>query len=184
LSAYRIDTYPVTNTEYKVFLDETGHELPPHWTSGTYQADQSDQPAINVSWDDAQAYAKWAGKRLPTESEWEKASRGREGQIYPWGNTFWTDFCNSSNNYGGTTPVGLFPGGSSPYGVVDTVGNVFEWRRGPEGPGAESGEKRSMRGGFHGAFGKYLRCAYRGWAPQENKQDHVGFRCAMDVTRR
>ena len=187
LRAYWIDTYPVTNAEYEKFVKATEHPIPPHWTSGSYQKDQADHPVTNVSWDDASAYAAWVGKRLPTEAEWEKAARGTDGRIYPWGDTYWKDLCNGCNDYGGTTPVNRFEG-LSPYGVADMCGNVFDWVSdwyqdgysstvtNPKGP--DTGEVRSMRGGFYGAGQRHLRSAYRGWAPQTNKQDHIGFRCA------
>ncbi|MSS73213.1 MAG: hypothetical protein EXS64_17250 [Candidatus Latescibacteria bacterium] len=78
LNAFWIDKYPVTNAEYKMFIDVTGHRPPPHWSGigGTYQIDQADHPVVNVSWHDANTYAKWVNKRLPTEAEWEKAARG------------------------------------------------------------------------------------------------------------
>jgi formylglycine-generating enzyme required for sulfatase activity len=188
LSSFWMDTYPVTNTEYSRFVVDTGHARPPHWTNGTYQQDQGDHPVANVNWDEAGAYAQWAGKRLPTEAEWEKASRGTDGQVYPWGDVYWKDFCNGRNDFGGTTPVNQFDG-ASPYGVFDMSGNVFEWcldwyeedytssgNTDPRGP--DSGESRVMRGGFYKGNLSDLRCAYRGWAPQGNRQDHIGFRCA------
>ena len=191
LSAFWIDTYPVTNAEYEVFVKETGHSVPPHWTSGSYQRDQANHPVTNINWDEAGEYAAWLGKRLPTEAEREKASRGTEGQVYPWGDTYWKVFCNGCNDYGGTTPVDQFPE-ASPYGTFDMCGNVFEWcsdwyeegyvssgLTNPTGP--ETGEYRSIRGGFYRGSRSDLRCAYRGWAPQQNKQDHIGFRCVKDV---
>ena len=190
MNAYQIDKSPVTNQEYKMFVDVAGHRRPPHWTSGTYQLDQADHPVTNISWPDAKTYCDWVGKRLPTESEWEKASRGTVGQTYPWGDAFRKDNVNSSNDYGGTTPVDQFSGGMSPYGVQDTCGNVMEWcedwyyddyyktapRDNPEGP--PGGQYRSIRGGFYAGNKADVRCAARHWAPEANMQDHIGFRCA------
>jgi formylglycine-generating enzyme required for sulfatase activity len=127
MNAYWIDRYPVTNQEYKMFVDVTGQRRPPHWTSGTYPLEMANHPVTNVSWQDALDYADWVGKRLPFEAEWEKAARGTIGQTYPWGDAFRKDNVNSSNDYGGTTPVDDFPGGQSPYGVMDMCGNVQEW---------------------------------------------------------
>jgi formylglycine-generating enzyme required for sulfatase activity len=190
-SAFWMDTYPVTNAEYEKFVLATGRAIPPHWTSGSYQRDQVNHPVANVSYDDAKAYAEWVEKRLPTESEWEKASRGTDGQVYPWGDTYWKDFCNGRNDFGGTTPVDQFDG-ASPYGVCDMSGNVFEWCQDwyeqdyassgdtdPQGP--DAGDYRVIRGGFYRGSLSDLRCAYRGWAPQANEMDHLGFRCAKDV---
>ena len=127
LDAFWIDRFPVTNKDYKRFVDATGHRRPPHWVTGTYQRQHERHPVTNVSHKDANAYAEWVGKRLPTEAEWEKAARGTIGQTYPWGDAFRKDNVNSSNDYGGTTPVDQFTGGSSPYGVMDMCGNVMEW---------------------------------------------------------
>lgn len=194
LDSFWIDKMPVMNIDYRLFVEATGHRKPPHWTS-FFPEDKWSQPVTNVSYDDAQAYARWAGKRLPTEAEWEKAARGTLGQTYPWGDAFRRDHVNSSNEHGGLTPVDKFPGGASPYGVLDMVGNAMEWcedwyyddyyRRGPdknpEGP--EGGQYRIVRGGFYGGNKADVRCTSRHWAPPENMQDHIGFRCAKTPLR-
>jgi formylglycine-generating enzyme required for sulfatase activity len=82
LNGFLIDKHPVTNQEYKMFVDVAGHRRPPHWASGTYALEQADHPVTNISWPDAKAFCDWVGKRLPTEGEWEKAT---VGQTYPWG---------------------------------------------------------------------------------------------------
>ncbi|MEE2753970.1 MAG: formylglycine-generating enzyme family protein [Candidatus Latescibacterota bacterium] len=192
LNAFQIDKGPVTNQEYKMFVDVTGHRRPPHWASGTYQLDLADHPVTNVSWHDAKAFCDWVAKRLPSEAEWEKSARGTVGQTYPWGDAFRKDNVNSSNDYGGTTPINHFPGGESPYGVADLCGNVMEWcedwyydeyyttapRDNPEGP--PGGQYRTTRGGFYAGNKADVRCAARHWAPEANMQDHIGFRCAKD----
>ncbi|MCZ6634448.1 MAG: SUMF1/EgtB/PvdO family nonheme iron enzyme, partial [bacterium] len=127
LNAYWIDRYPVTNRDYKAFVDATDHRAPPHWKSGNHTSARDLHSVTNTNWEDAIAYARWSGKRLPTEAEWEKAARGTLGQNYPWGDAFRKDNVNSSNDYEGTTPVNQFPGGASPYGVMDMCGNVQEW---------------------------------------------------------
>jgi formylglycine-generating enzyme required for sulfatase activity len=129
LNAYLIDQYPVTNAQYKLFVDITGHRTPPHWSriGGTYEIDQAEHPVVNVSWHDANAYAKWVNKRLPTEAEWEKAARGTKGQLYPWGDAFRKDNINCGNENEGTTSVNAFPLGVSPYGVMDMCGNACEF---------------------------------------------------------
>ena len=190
LNAYWIDRYPVTNQEFKMFVDVTGHRKPPHWTSGTYPLEQARHPVTNVSYQDALVYAEWVGKRLPTEAEWEKSARGTQGQTYPWGDAFRKDNVNSTNDYGGTTPVDEFPGGGSPYGVMDMVGNVVEWCAdwyydeyykvspldNPTGP--EGGQYRVIRGGFYGENRLGVRCSSRHFSPPSTMQDHIGFRNA------
>lgn len=189
LNNYWIDRTPVTNQEYKMFVDVTGHRKPPHWTSGNYPLDQADHPVTNISWHDAEAYAKWVVKRLPTEAEWEKSARGTIGQTYPWGDAFRKDNVNSSNEVGGTSPVKEYMGGASPYGVLDLCGNVQEWcldwyyddyyktapRDNPMGP--QGGQYRVVRGGFYAENKVGVRCASRHYAPPSTMQDHIGFRC-------
>ena len=128
LAAYRIGRTPVTNVQYKLFADATGHEAPRHWLNGQIPKGKENHPVVNVSWHDAQAFCDWAKARLPTETEWEKAARGTDGRIYPWGNEAPdASRCNFNRNVGDTTPVGKYPKGKSPYGVLDLAGNVWEW---------------------------------------------------------
>jgi hypothetical protein len=119
---------PVTNAQYSRFIIETGYPPPKHWHDKRPPENLADHPVVYISWDDAVAYAKWAGARLPTEQEWEKAARGYDGREYPWGE--WAEGrCNSREaSLGETSPVGRFsPDGDSPYGLQDAVGNVWEW---------------------------------------------------------
>jgi iron(II)-dependent oxidoreductase len=175
LDAFYIDKYEVTNFQYKQFMDATGHGAPADWNNEKYN--QPNQPVVGVTWHDAVAYAKWAGKRLPTEAEWEKAARGADGRIYPWGNEWDSSKCNSGvggDGYQYTAPVGSFSDGASPYGVLDMSGNVWEWcadwydnnyysrspQQNPKGP--DSGSSRVLRGGsWFDANHSSLRCAVR-----------------------
>lgn len=124
---YYIDKYPVTNAQYALFVAETGHRAPLNWVKGRIPADLEKHPVTMISWFDAKAYAEWAGKRLPTEAEWEKAARGTDGRRWPWGNQMDSTKLNTYYNIGNTTEVGRFPQGASPYGVMDMAGNVQEW---------------------------------------------------------
>ncbi|HEX6384480.1 MAG TPA: SUMF1/EgtB/PvdO family nonheme iron enzyme [Anaerolineae bacterium] len=129
LDEYWIDKTPVTNAEYSRFVAAAAHKPPQHW-QGQMPSDKiADHPVVYISWRDAKAYADWAGLRLPTEQEWEKAARGADGRQYTWGNEWRDDHCNTSEaGIKTTTPVGRFsPRGDSPYGCVDVAGNVFEW---------------------------------------------------------
>lgn len=127
LPAYRIDKYPVTNAQYARFVAATGHHPPPSWGGGRIPRGQELHPVTLVSWYDAASYAKWAGKRLPTEEEWEKAARGTDGRRWPWGETMDASRLNTYYNVGNTTPVTQYPRGASPYGAMDMAGNVSEW---------------------------------------------------------
>jgi len=124
---YRIDKYPVTNAQYALFVAKTGHRPPLHWKDGYIPEGKKLLPVTMVSWHDAMAYAQWAGKRLPTEAEWEKAARGTDGRRWPWGNQMDTHRLNTYYNVGVASIVTRFENGASPYGVLDMAGNVSEW---------------------------------------------------------
>lgn len=133
LPAFWIDKYEVTNAQYKLFIDDTKRKSPSLFKNRTYPENKADHPVTFVTWLDADAYCRWTGKRLPTDQEWEKAARGTDGRIYPWGNHFDTSYSNSPQHWlalgqdGDTMPVGSFEKGVSPYGAYDMSGNVWEW---------------------------------------------------------
>jgi formylglycine-generating enzyme required for sulfatase activity len=135
VSDYYIMRFPVSNAQYYAFMQATGHRPPLFWPKGEYPSDQGDHPVVGVNLLDAVAFSAWAAAesglplRLPTEPEWEKAGRGGDGRIYPWGNRWESGRCNSSEaRLNGTSAVGRFsPAGDSPYGVADMGGNVQEW---------------------------------------------------------
>ncbi|MBN1954325.1 MAG: SUMF1/EgtB/PvdO family nonheme iron enzyme [Anaerolineae bacterium] len=175
LPEFWIDRTPVTNAEYARFVQDTGHAPPEHWKAKTPPKEIADRPVVNVSWHDAVAYAKWAGKRLPTEEEWEKAARGTDGRVYPWGDEFDNDKCNTrESGIGATTAVGRYsPQGDSPYGCVDMAGNVWEWTASDH----EWGDK-VLRGGSWFDGPDYARAAYRDGIGPGGRNGSLGFRCA------
>lgn len=127
LPAYRIDKYLVTNAQYARFVAATGHRSPLNWKDGRIPDGQALFPVTMVNWYDAAAYAKWAGKRLPSEAEWEKAARGTDGRRWPWGNIMDPNRLNTYYNVGAATRVNAYSNGQSPYGAFDMAGNVSEW---------------------------------------------------------
>ena len=127
LPEYRIDKYLVTNAQYARFLAETGHRPPSTWKDGRIPEGELLYPVTLVNWYDARTYAAWAGKRLPTEAEWEKAARGADGRRWPWGNSMDPKRLNTYYNVGSATNVDTFKNGVSPYGAFDMAGNVSEW---------------------------------------------------------
>ena len=134
LPEFYIGKYPVTNEQYAAFVKATRQAAPQHWKNGQIPAGKENHPVVDVSWKDAVAFCRWlsqaSGKtiRLPTEAEWEKAARGDDGRIYPWGDKPPTkELCNFGGNVGDTTPVGQYPAGASPCGALDMAGNVWEW---------------------------------------------------------
>ena len=192
LPAYYIDRAEVTNAEYLKFVDETHRDdFPQSWVRGKPLAGKENDPVVYVSYEDAEAYAKWAGKRLPTEAEWEKAARGTTGQTYPWGRKFEPAKCNFlSTEHKATLPVGSFPDGASPCGCYDMVGNVAEWTAswfepypGNKTPQPEYGQThRVVRGGaWNDTSMLYGRCASRRPELPEIKNRAIGFRCAKDA---
>lgn len=132
---FQISRVPITNIQYYLFVRDCEYEPPSHWENGLLPREQASHPVVYVTWDDAYAYCQWlsnkTGKqiRLPTEDEWKLAARGsQDTRVYPWGNSFDQLRCNTSElGLGQTTPVGIFPTGASPYGLLDMSGNVWEW---------------------------------------------------------
>ncbi len=197
LDAFYIDRYPVTNAEYHKFVQDTGHPPPEPWArhGGTFPPGRDNHPVAYVCWFDARDYATWARKRLPTEAEWEKAARGSDGRIYPWGDRFNSAYCNTDESeYWDTTPVDAFsPGGDSPYGIADMAGNVWEWvadwyerdyyaqapDRNPAGP--EIGKTKVLRGGAWDFGGREARCSARNHEYPGPRHGLIGFRCAADA---
>ncbi len=195
LDAYYIDKYEVTNEQYKRFVDETGYRKPSCWNDSRFSL--PNQPIVGVNWEDAVAYAKWAGKRLPTEAEWEKAARGTDKRSWPWGNKFDKTKCNvwgsGEDGLRATKPVGTYENGKSPYGCYDMAGNVWEWctdwydqnyyyrssAKNPTGPA--SGQQRIIRGGSFLYFGHYARCAARYRVPWYAQSPQIGFRCVKSA---
>ena len=175
LPTFWIDKKAVTNAEYARFVAEMGHEPPEHWEGKSPPESIADHPVVNVSWHDAVAYANWAGKRLPTEQEWEKAARGTDGREYPWGDKKPTpDLCNFGRNEGDTTPVGKYsPYGDSPYGCVDMAGNVWEWTASDYGS-----QRNVLRGGSWINLSHYAPSSYRDRRSPSITSINRGFRCA------
>ena len=181
LPAFWIDRTPVTNAEYARFVQAAKRKSPRHWKGSTPPQETADHPVTYVSWHDAAAYAEWAGKRLPTEEEWEKAARGTDGRMYPWGDKWQEGLCNTSEaGMGGTTAVGQYsPAGDSPYGCVDIAGNVWEWTNSWH---AEDQVRRVLRGGSWGSGQGSARCADRDWNSPGDSLDNVGFRCVSPIS--
>ena len=192
LKDFYIEKYEITNKEYGIFINKTKYTPPGHWANGAYEAGMETHPLINVTWFDAYAYCKWAGKRLPTEEEWEKAARGPNGNRYPWGN----DFDNKKGNLtkGHTVPVGSMIEDKSFYGIYDMGGNVMEWTASwyKSYPGStfqskDFGQKfRVIKGGYGSVKGHYnlgnlySRPSFRNYFPPDGKGNDVGFRCVKD----
>jgi len=191
---YYIDVHEVTNAQYKVFIDSMKVEAPHRWVNNNYGVGEDGYPVVSVTWDEADAYARFVGKRLPTEAEWEKAARGSDARRFPWGDDFDSDKANNGDRL---MLVMSMPGGVSPYGCYDMAGNAAEWVAGwyeayPRGPNdvlpddvpdrAEvfRKERRVYRGGSWNSFGKFLRCANRESTSPDKEWVYVGFRCVKD----
>ena len=187
LKSFYMDVHEVTNAQYKVFADATARPLPQFWQP---EFDKADEPIVGVSWHDAQAYATWAGKRLPTEAEWEYAARGGEkGGNYPWGNCLDTGSANFKSF--GILQVKSFP--PNGYGLYDMAGNVWEWcsdwysadfyavspAANPAGP--VDGVLKVLRGGAWYCGPDEVRVANRFYASQDARSFNVGFRCVRDA---
>jgi len=235
LSPFWMDRHEVTNAQYEQFVRATGHRQPENpnpavtlWEQGRPVAGSDQHPVVNVSWHDAAAYCRWAGKRLPTEAEWEKAARGADGRLYPWGNEWDFKRANSASYWAGRTiefkdgtewkafwvtgegariskergvkgealtmPVGSFPEGASPYGLLDMAGNASEWVQdwfepyyyskapltNPKGPAGIL--LKVVRGGSWLKPAKSLRTADRDYGYPDDRPSGTGFRCARDAS--
>ncbi len=199
LPDYWIDRYEVTNLQYKAFIDATGHRSPRHFRNRTYPAGKVDHPVTFVSWYDARDYCRWAGKRLPTEQEWEKAARGTDARIYPWGNEFAIERANTPVRWvrlgrqGDTTPIGAFPEGRSPYGLEDMSGNVWEWTSSWYLPHPGNTQPSENYGHIYKVLkgGSWWDCSYykcgisaptfnRSFFNARVRNSSFGFRCAAD----
>jgi formylglycine-generating enzyme required for sulfatase activity len=196
LPDYRMAKTPITHAQYAAFVKASGHPAPYYWVDGKLPEGKEDYPVAYVSWYDALAYCKWLSEkggrtyRLPSEAEWEKAARGTEGRIYPWGDVWDSAFCNSKERRSEeTTPAHAFPEGASPYGILDMAGNVWEWtgslykpypydaRDGREDPQAFG--KRVLRSGAYYSTSRRVRCAYRDSGYTEDSRGSYGFRVVL-----
>jgi formylglycine-generating enzyme required for sulfatase activity len=197
LPEYHIARTPVTNAQYAAFVEATGHKVPKGWVDGKPRDGQEDFPVVYVSWRDAMAYCKWLSEksgqacRLPSEAEWEKAARGTDGEIYPWGNVWDPVRCNSTESGpDDATAVIAYPKGASPYGILDMAGNVWEWtgslyrpypydpNDGREDPNRLDGE-RALRGGAYYSSARRVRCAYRDSGDVDDWRGNYGFRVCV-----
>lgn len=197
ISAFYMDKYEVINAFYKACVD-SGNCQPPVNTSAYDNQSFADYPVVYVNWDMANAYCSWRNARLPTEAEWEKAARGTDGRIYPWGNNSPDSTRANFNNQGGAIRVGNYENGKSPYGIYDMAGNVWEWvsdwfqtnyyatlsnnvsdPQGPDSPDNDTG--RVIRGGAWFNTGKSIRSTLRNYIDPSLAHPFVGFRCARSA---
>lgn len=201
LDEFAIDQVEVTNERYMAFVKSTGHRTPPNpYGPGPLASLTGIErlPVVQTTWYDAKAYCSWAKKRLPTEAEWEKAARGTDGRLYPWGNEAPTptraNFDREWEDEKTLHPVGSLPGGDSPYGVKDMAGNAREWvsdwydaeyykdapQRNPHGPD-KKGVVRSIRGGSWHSPASDITTSARGRGGFALQTHGTGFRCARSV---
>jgi len=223
LDAFYMDKTEVTNAQFEEFILAGGYKTRKYWTKAGWEFIQKerffyssprretyriqtplafggntvstapDHPVIGVSWYEAAAYATWAGKRLPTEAEWEKAARGTKERTYPWGNKMDFSKLRYFPHQEKVKPVGSFPKGASPYGVLDLAGSVWEWcadwydensypqsqKKNPQGPA--TGDAKVLRGGGWDSIRLQLRCTHRYAEKPTHRAYTIGFRCVTDA---
>ena len=200
VAEFRLAQTPVTNADYGAFVQATGYPAPAHWFTGAVPQALAQHPVTHVDWDDAQAFCAWAGVRLPTEAEWEKAARGPRpasgtARSYPWGdappNAKRLNYRRTGKRTT-TTPVDHYPHGASAYGVLDMAGNVWEWVSSAYAPypyqaadGREDPQARVQRvlrgGSFLSPSAAFVRCAMRSLSYPTRRREHIGFRVAQSI---
>ena len=200
LPDYYMAKTPVTKAQYAAFVQATNYRQPTRREDGQPPTDKQNHPVVYVGWDDAVAYCQWLSKstglvyRLPTEAEWEKAARGTDGRIYPWGNQWDGRRCNTPESVlNETTSVDAYPDGVSPYGVLDMAGNVWEWcatkwgKSYPYNIGEDEWReaylrddvRRALRCGSFYDYKSYARCASRWFNPHGSRGKEIGFRMVL-----
>ncbi|MFN8453710.1 MAG: SUMF1/EgtB/PvdO family nonheme iron enzyme [Anaerolineae bacterium] len=209
LPDYYLAKTPITNVQYLAFVRATGYKASNYWRDSKFPTDRANHPAVVVSWYEAIAYCNWLAEvtgrayTLPSEAEWEKGARGTDGRIYPWGNEWDANRCNSyESGLDETTPVGVYPGGTSPYNLLDMAGNVSEWTRSlwghnvlepgfkyPYRPGdgrenLKAGDEvlRVLRGGSWNNYGVNARCASRNRYNPDLCNGNFGFRIVVSAS--
>jgi len=178
LDSYYVDVYPVTNEEYKKFIEETGYR-PSKFQEVDYMS-RPRQPVVGVSYFDAQQYATWAGKVLPTHEQWEKAARGNDGRRYPWGDNIDPNYANygQESETSQIKDIGSYPLNLSSYGAREMVGNIWQWT-----DSWYDNDNKVIKGGSWCDPEDFLLCEYVLYAPPKEKQDLLGFRCVKPVPK-
>jgi formylglycine-generating enzyme required for sulfatase activity len=209
-TGFAIARIPVTNALYAGYVAATSAAPPLHWRGTTPPIERLAHPVVDVSWEDARNFCSWLNSnepgaaqlreaagptlghghfRLPTEAEWEQAARGNDGRWFPWGQEFVVEYANTrESGYGGTTTVGTFPAGASPYGILDMAGNIWEWTSSLDRPypyQADDGRedehasgRRILRGGCYANPQGFARCACRFRLAPALRNEFIGFRLA------
>ncbi|MBI1988054.1 MAG: SUMF1/EgtB/PvdO family nonheme iron enzyme [Nitrospinae bacterium] len=196
VKGFYIDSHEVTQGQYKKFIDDTHYPPPSYWENGTFPAGKENHPVHSVSWSDARAYARWAGKRLPTEEEWEKAARGGDLRVFPWGNQpegamaqLWKTAWGKTE---GPQPIGKFKFDKSPYGVRDMASNLMEWTastyeyqgvvtQGRAWEESSSGTEIVVKGGNWSSEMADGMISRKILAPPGEISNGIGFRCVKDA---